>query len=525
MLSPILRLLKKGPYLTGSFILLLFLVPPLSSKALDQDFSLKDIHSLEQLLEIAKEEDPTIQSMELQLREAEAGLRGLYGALDPQLIISGEHMVENVVHHSIASQFVSIEFEWEDEIYKVELLEPHELIHTTIGSITIAHQLGFNASLRKALERATLGQEMSILQKEEGLSQLALQVKSSFHRVLKAYYNMQLAQEVVEHAKWNLEMVQHRESEKTATMLDVLQEKNALFEAENQRSTAKMGLQIATLGLLQTIGLEPSHHHHVESFVEQFDPYKKREVEEWSLDLDRAIDFALKNRPEIRLAKMQLEMAEIDLEEHIETRDWTINLTGRYMMDDYIFDGSLDSNRLFRGTVATSKIRWPDDTIEDLLGSSNMDTDPWQVGVQINYTFGHESRKESEEEMLLSTSKRGEIQYNTAKDGIYLEVYSLYQQLEQSWRSYQFALKAEREAEETYKKLEEMYNLGSATKKNLLEGSLFLTQAKNHVLSTSLDYRLQKGEFARALGIDSSTLEQALVGNIKWSLLSLEEGD
>lgn len=500
------------------FLLLSLLLSPKFAHGEEREvLNLEGVYTLGDLLAIAILYDSNAKLMEIQVREASIGLESLDAALRPQFIFSGEYAMENVANHPLARQFISIEIEFDGEIYRIELFEPDELVQTTLVSMTLAKQLGPNLALRTAFAKASIGKEISMLQREEALSQLALQVQASYHGVLKALHGRELADSVVENAKSNVEVAQHRESAGTATMLDVLREKNALLEAESHLSAAEMGLRIALLGLLQTIGLDGSYLTEDLFLVEQLQTYDHETPKEWILPFERAVEYALLHRVEMEMAASQLAMTELDYQEHQEKRDWTLSLSGNYVMDDYIFDASLDSNRLLRGTVITSDIRWPDSEVEDLLGSGGGGTDPWKVAVNLSYSFGQGSSKRAEEERLELASQRAAIQYERLRDGIYLEVYTNYQQLKQAWRSYQLALQGQEEALATYGNLEEMHKLGSLTKKDLNEGELYVSQARNHALSMGLDYRAQKGQLAKALGINSATLIEALIGQICWS--------
>lgn len=527
------------PFLLAVVLGLLVLFSSIPAvKALDERI-LKDVYSLAQLLDIAVQHDPSMRLAEIQIEEAQAGLSSIQAALRPRLIIGGDHQVENVINHPTARQFMSIgdldqlietieeELGIELEIeLGIDLLEPHEVVQTSMVSITLAQQLGANAPLRSALAKAAIGEQISILQRQQALSQLALQVQSRYHSMLKAYHNLVLAQQLVANAVQSLEMTEYRQSIGEATSLHVLQEKNALFEAENHLSAAQVGLDVSVLALLQSIGLDRSYLPEVEGFVAGFLLQEGRQLQKWVLDFETAVNAALENRTELIMARNQIQLAELDYREHQETKDWSINLTGRYMVDEYIIDGSLDSNRLLRGTVMTAETKWPSDDIEDLMAGvsgtdTGTDTDPWQVGINISYTFGDGRMKKAEEERLLLSTERAQLQYSSAQDGIYLETYTAYQQLEQAWRVYQLALEGQKEAEETYNNLEQMYHMGSVTENTLLEGALYVTQARHQAFSTGLDYRAQKGELARTIGLDAAVLLQALVGSIQWSDLCL----
>lgn len=495
-------------------LLILFFFPYFSLQAQGTPYSLEDVYSLESLLAIAIANDRSMELSQIQIQEALLVLESIQATLHPQLILRGEHQIENALHSSVARQFMNL-----------NLLEPTERIQTTTGTLTLVAQLGANTQIQTALKKATLGSKLSNLQKEKTLSNLLLQVLSSYHGVVKAYYGMELASLGVGNARLNLEIVEHKEGMGNATMLEVLSEKNALLEAENQLATAEMGLNVAVLGLLQAIGLESSYLKEVGPFVQQILPGDFQRPLQWEIDYDRVVGYALLNRLEVEMALYQISLAQIDIQDQEAARDWTLSLTGRYIYDDYIIDGSLDSNRLFRTTLVRSETHWPNKQIQDLVDLAKTDEHPWQVGMQFSYTFGDGKRKGAEEALLLLAKERGEIQLGTLQDGISLEVYSNYQKLEQRWRSYQLALVGEEEAQKTYASLKKMYDLGTLTKQDLKRGQLYVANAKFQVLSTTLDYQAQKGELARVLGVSSQELMEALLGAIHYRDLLGRDGN
>ncbi len=482
--------------------------------------SLADIRSFADILAIALANDGSVKLSDIQVEEAISGVQRIEVALRPQFVVSGDYRLENIANNSMGRQFATIEQEMNGEAIQIRLMNLDDQVRTSSGSFTIVQQLGTNTQLRTALQKADIGEELSVLQHEKAVAQLALKVQSNYHNMRKAYHGVELARLALNSAKRDLEIVEHKQSIGAATMLDILQERNALLEADNRLSSAEAGLNVAVLGILQAIGLDRSYLTNFHEFVEQLMANEKYIPVQWAVDYEAARDYALMNRLEIQMLAIQREMAKIDYQGHLDDRDWKVSLTGRYVADDVVFDGTLDSNRLFRGTVATTSTRWPVD-LPGNLGPNGSDTNPWQVGVSVNYSFGPGGNKKHEGNRLRLAIEKADIQYSSAKDGITMEVYANHQQLEQAWRSYKLALQGQEQAEETSKNLESMYKLGSITEKELLAAQLMVAQARNQVEGAALDYAALKSQLASVLGVNSSFLVKTMTSEINWNEIDL----
>lgn len=474
------------------------------------EVELANISSLQDILQVAMVNNPSIQIANWELQEALAGRSEVSVALKPQFTIAGQHKVENVANSTALSQ--------------LELYELDDRFSTTIGSLTYYQQLRPNAQLKGLTKQAEIGSEIAVLRKEQATKDAILAAQSSYYDVLRAYSGLQLARQARQHALVNLKTAEEKLSQGTVTPLDVLKEKNAYLETENAVQGATMGVELATLALLQNMGLGNIETEAALAWAEQLARSKEIRVTPWMVELDAAYAYTLEHRPELAMVRKQREMAETAYTAVKDERDWTIKLAGQYKPeDDVILQSSIDSNLALVGTAIKTRIEEPEIDLSKLgfsgsgsgSGRPSSSVDPWQVELSATYRFGDGGARRAKLEAKEAAVNKAKVQEEMAKDGFYLEINSRLQQLEQAWGAYQLALEGAKAAEETLEQLRLLHELGSVTGKEVREGDLMVAQAQNRVLDTGLTYEASKSKVALAMGIDAMPLVQA-VGQGQW---------
>lgn len=285
-----------------------------------------------------------------------------------------------------------------------------------------------------------------------------------------------------------------------------------------------MGVELATLALLQNMGLGNIETEAALAWAEQLARSKEIRVTPWMVELDAAYAYTLEHRPELAMVRKQREMAETAYTAVKDERDWTIKLAGQYKPeDDVILQSSIDSNLALVGTAIKTRIEEPEIDLSKLgfsgsgsgSGRPSSSVDPWQVELSATYRFGDGGARRAKLEAKEAAVNKAKVQEEMAKDGFYLEINSRLQQLEQAWGAYQLALEGAKAAEETLEQLRLLHELGSVTGKEVREGDLMVAQAQNRVLDTGLTYEASKSKVALAMGIDAMPLVQA-VGQGQW---------
>jgi len=487
------------------------------------DPRLADIRSLEDILKVAVANNHSVKIAEISIEEALAGGREVEAALRPQLNLAGQYVRENVANNpAVMNQYYSAV----DEIRKyrpdlpaqLEVLSGDEPISTTVGSLTYYQQLAPTAQIRGFQRQADIGTDVARMAKDQAVASTIVTVQEGYFNVLRAYSGLLAALAARDHAQLNLEAVERQLELGTATPLDVLKGKTAVLEAENNLQMASTGLELAVLGLLNSMGFSSVDGETAIAWAEQLAQSRDSSIIPWEIELNEAYAYALEHKLELAMARKQLEMAESAYRVVKEERDWTLSLTGKYQpADDIVLNSSIDSNLALMITAAKSKTELPEafDTLDDILKSG---PDPWRVELSLSYRFGDGGARRAQLDAKMAAVEKARLQVKMAEDGCYLELKSCLQQLDQALRAYELALQGEQAAKETLEQLESMYELGSVTGKEVREGRLMVIQAQNRVLDAALTYEAAKAKLAVAMGIHPEAL-MAAVGRNQWDRL------
>mgnify|MGYP001015751901 CR=1 FL=1 len=490
------------------------------------------------LLSAAFKNSPMLKTAALDLEEALQGKKQLDAALKPQLSIAAQHKLENAANNAavmgayreVVSAAVRDAFEHEPPVPP----PPTDNINTTMGSVTWYQKLGPDNQLKALINRGNTAYAMAEIGLKEARASLVVAVQPGYYGVLRAYNGLSLAVKAEEHQKLNLDAEIAQQELGTRTPLDVLKEKNAYLEAQKTTETAKIGVEMAVMSLLQTIGQDTRGSITRDDALDWAkvlaDGYHVK-VEPWQIDFDQAYDHMLLHRPEINQLKHQETLAQIALDEVRNDRDWNIKLSGQYVLDETVLQSSIDSDKTWISTAARSKMSdMPDFLGADPAGgvgsgTGNTDAssgleidDPWQVELSASYSFGDGGRKKADLLAKEAALEKASLRRAVAEDGFYLELNGAVKELKQLWQAYLLAQEGKRAADETLKQLELMHELGSLTSKEVREGQLMVAQAENLVLDAGLNYNGQKTKIWAMVGIDSEIMLHAVAGE-NWDIL------
>lgn len=516
----------------GQIIIIGLLVFMTISSVATAQTQLNELQTLNDLVQLAIINDKNIQLTELQLLEVQAGLAGIDSALDPRFILNSEYKLENLANNQqimmaqqpriILEQFfesISDQFpapsdppewlptdlpEWIPSLPEYDLTDT---AHTTTLSATIYQQLGLNNELQLAKNQAELGLELVSLQQQQALVQVIITVQESYKNVIIAHQGKQVAEQALDNTVAELDIVEARYAAGTASELSLLEAQNEVLNVKSQLLAATNGFDLALTHILQILDVELSHHDSVDAWVTALTDTINLDLKPWEVDFYKAVEYGVENRVEVDMLNQQLAMAELELDAYDKGNDWSANLNGHYVVDQVVLQGGLNSDKILTGTIAYSDTKLPNYGDE----SSDQDmTNPWQITAGVTYTFGGGGTRDAEVQRLETAVAKVNLQLETLRDGLYLDIYNNYQQLDQAWNQYQLALQSQRQVEKTIANLQRMYELGSITEPDLNDGKLYFAQAQSQVLSSVLNYQTKVLQLANALGADTNEMLQLL---------------
>ncbi len=492
---------------------------------------LHTLETFEDVLVQSLEVSHTVFQGELEKLEAEAALEEVQSLLRPQLNIGGEHTRQKAAMDPMSTlEGASLD----DVIWDAEL------------SVTAAQQLGASPELQGGLDQAELGVAVSELQYRQAVIESMLEVQESYHALLQTDLAVDMALKSWEDALAELDAVKEKRDQRAASELDVMEQQNEVFQREVQLESAKSAFRLAGTRLLQLLDMYPSGKEELENWAEVHRRRADADVMPWEPTMDELWEHAKNHRPEIRLLDKQVEMAAIEYDTARRDRDWTVTASGTYIWNETALAGSVDSDRMLTGTMARtwekdreepdevwdlpeeppdfwvdegfSEDDWDefrdifDQPLDPIFDDPMEDTNPWQISLSVNYQFGDGGAASAEESRLQTAVQKADSERASAKDMLFLEVYAAREDMEEAYRSWKLALDHQKEAEETFSRIEDSAKRGLLSTRELQQAELLLIQAENEVLSSTFEYREQKAALAQAAGVDDEQMAESISG-------------
>lgn len=198
-------------------------------------------------------------------------------------------------------------------------------------------------------------------------------------------------------------------------------------------------------------------------------------------DLEACLEAAEKNRLEMRVADLDVELRRKELA-----------LTQK----DYYPTVSL------QGTYARQGDNWT------VNGSENSDPDSWSMQGTATWTFWewgktHFGSEEKKRRISQSQLKKVQIQ-----DQITFEIKQAYLKAKESEKNIITVEKAVAQAQESHRISEERYNEQMATSTDVLDAQTLLTQTRTKYYNALYDFEISKTALERAMGLPLQTIEE-----------------
>ncbi len=361
---------------------------------------------------------------------------------------------------------------------RLSAIEPFILI-TPFGSFDIVPSIVNNYNLRLSLQQplftgfklasssdiAEYNYESQKQNYTKDEQQLILDIKNAYWNLFKVIKVKSAVDENVDLINAHLTDIKNFFDQGLATKNDVLKVQVQLADAQLRQIDAKNNVELARNSLNNIIGLPLSTNTSVQSDVSV--------TEEAVPDLERLIDEAMENRPELKAMDFQLKAGESGVT--LAESNWypQIYLTGNYYY-------SRPNQRIFPA--------------EDKFQGT------WDVGVGLswdiwNWLLTSDQTKEAEAQY-----EQVKDSYKGLKDGITLEVTQNYLNLLKAKEKVTTANQSVHQAEENYRVTDETFKNGLALNSDLLDAEFALMQAKTNYVQSLADYELAQANLEKSIG-------------------------
>lgn len=319
----------------------------------------------------------------------------------------------------------------------------------------------FDSGERRALYQAALARkEMAQEEKTRIRQELILGIYQGFYGVAAAMESLKVAEKNLLRATDHLRLAEERKAAGAVSKSDVLRVQVEKANAELARIRAANLVRIAK-GNLNTVMGRPAE------TPLALDLGKVEEMGADPPDLSRAVQWALKQRPEVRAAERRLEAGRKGVQAVESTFGPKIRLEGSYgRRDTEVF----------------------------------MDEEEWLVGLSLEWPLFTGFFRRHRLERSRADLAREEVESKQLLLKIRQEVWTAYAKLEETGSALETSRIAVAQAEESLRLARERYVAGAGTISELLDAEAALIRVQAGQVEARWDYRLARAVFERAIG-------------------------
>jgi len=411
-------------------------------------FSEEKEMTLEESINIALRENPSMKKADSRVKEADRTISETRGSMLPQLDVGANYTRTGNIS-TLNLEQLGIKGNFQDENnYKV------------YASLT---QMLFDYRLITSYELSKLNFLDVTYQYDATKQDVLYNVNKTYYNVLLANSNMALAEETVTQYETQLERTQKMYKQGSVPKYDVLRVEVDLAGAQEKYITAGNNIDLSKASFNNALGIDLSTPVNIKSLL----AYKP-----WSVDYQKSLDYAFKNRPEILQVDNWLTIAEEKIQYAKGERYPSVNLNAYYYSQN-------------------DTLVQPPNTWNLTVGAS----------VPIFHGGSIKARIEKAEEQLKQMNDQKILTYQSVE----LDVKQSYLNMAEALKRIDVAEKTVASAEESKRMADLRYKGGVANIQEVLDTQTSLTSAKTNYLQAIYDYEMAKISLKKAMGMLAKT--------------------
>lgn len=431
--------------------------PPLPTSPPDLLFPTKPVEvqirqnqaiTLQQALEIARRNNPQLQTSLLELERSRASLRESQAALYPTVSING-----NITNSKSAQDQLSVESGVAPPASDKARTAFNGRAEVNYNIYTSGRRA---ASIRQAEEQLRID-ELSV---ETRYQEIKLQVTSRYYDLQAADEQVRISSAATENASASLRDAQALERAGVGTRFDVLRSQVNFANAQQDLANARARQQIsqrqlvALLNIPQTLNISTADRVEIAGL--------------WNQPLERTIIQAFQNRPEL-----QQRLAERNIGE--QRRKFALGQLGPQV-----------------ALVATYDVL---DQYNDNIGT----TDGYSVGVRANWNLFDGGAARAQAAQAKANIAIAESNFANQRNQIRFEVEQYYAQLQSNLDNVQTATTALEQAVEALRLARLRFQAGVGTQTDVIAAENDLTRAQGNRITAILDYNRALANLQRSV--------------------------
>jgi outer membrane protein TolC len=320
-------------------------------------------------------------------------------------------------------------------------------------------------SLLRQYDISRLGLDVATINENLTRQDIILEAKRAYFLLLKAQKLLNIAKETVVQINAQREVAENFYQVGMSPLNDLLQAQVELANAEQEMIIEKNNLQNAESNF-NTLLRRPIAAPVVIKDILDYTSFEK--------NFEYCLAEAEKNRPEIKIADLEIEIAE---------KEWQL------AKKDYYPSINLEGNYFKRGTD------WDVDG-----GPGIYDEDGWDVSAIATWDFWEWGRTSFGSKEKLSRLSQAQIRKKELIDNIHLEVQKAFLRTQEAEKAIITVAKAIEQAKENFRINEERYKEQMSTSTDVLDAQTLLSRTMTNYYSALYEFKISKAALYRAMG-------------------------
>jgi len=292
------------------------------------------------------------------------------------------------------------------------------------------------------------------------LQDVALNIERAYYDLLAARWLLQVAEETVKNTAYHVRLANARYENGLVPRSDVLKAETEKADADLSLVSARNGVRIAEGALASAMGIKVSASIKIADIDSDA---HAREIEQ----IDRLLDEATRNRPELRAAAAQIRARQASVEE--AAAQWWPKLN------------------------ADLGYGWADDVFAPRR-------DEWAIGVSLTFPLFTGFKRGYQVQQARRVADQAQADYQTQLRSVELEVWTAYSNLVEAGEAIEAARSFVASAEESARLAEGEYKAGSGDIIALIDAQTALTTAQNRLVQARLGWYTARAQFERSVG-------------------------
>jgi outer membrane protein TolC len=353
--------------------------------------------------------------------------------------------------------------------------------YSTSATVSFTQPLWKNLSIdqnRSQLKIRKLDLETSDISFKQTVTARISQIKQAYWDLVSAIRDYDIQRNSVRLAMINLRDNRKRVEVGTQAPITIIESEYQVAQRKQNLTSAEQRIEQQMNTMRQYISTDRNN----EIWSKIIIPTDTPDFEEYRIELDSAVETALKNSPELKQSDLELQTSEINLAVARNNRKWGVDVTAQF--------GSSGSS----GTPGPTAN--PDFIAPEYIGGvgtayNNLFTQGlinWQIQVSVDLPIRNRSADASYANQLIS-QKRTILNRQRTEQQLVVEIRNAYQALKTSHQQVETAQLGKRLAQEQLEGEQKRYDAGLSENYRVLEQQDALAQAENTELTRLISYK------------------------------------